>query len=51
MAEQTGQQATGIKGAHLDQQDSFIRNGVTSNINIKKGLNKTEDTMPDCPAT
>jgi len=47
MAEQTGQQATRIKGAHSDQRDSFIRKGVTGNTHIKKGLIKTEDTT--CP--
>jgi len=51
MADQTGQQVTGIKGAHSDQQDSFIRKGVTGNTHIKQGLIKTEDMMPECPAT
>jgi len=40
MTEQTGQQATGIKRGHSDQQNSFIR----------KGHIKTEDTTPECPA-
>jgi len=28
-----------------------IQKEVTSNTHIKKGLIKTEDTTPDCPAT
>jgi len=38
------------KAASLEQ-DLFVRKGVTGNTHIKKGIIKTEDTMPDCPAT
>jgi len=51
MAEQAGQQATGIKGDHSEQRDSLIRKGVTGNTHMKKGLIKREDTTSDCPAT
>ena len=36
MAEQAGQQATGIKGAHSDQRDSFIWKGVTDNTHQER---------------
>jgi len=44
MTEQTGQQANGIKGANSDQQDSFIRKGVTDNTHQKR---THQDRIPD----
>jgi len=44
MAEQTGQQATRIKGAHSDQRDSFIQKGVTNNTHQER---THQDRRPD----
>jgi len=52
MAEQAGDQVTGIKRGHSDQQNSFIHSERSiCQQHIEKGHLKMEDMMPDCPAT
>ena len=46
MAEQAGQRATGIKRGHSDQQNSFIRKGVSVNSTSRKDTSRQKTRRP-----